>query len=59
MSDTPPLTPAEAATKLRVTRRWVYALCARGDLRVIRFSAYGRIQIPAEDVERLQRPAGA
>ena len=57
MTDAPKTyTPAEAAKELGISRTWVYQLCQRGELSTIRLHTYGRIRIPAEELQRVRKP---
>lgn len=52
MTDTPLLTPEEVATRLRTTRRHVYNLIKRGDLKAVRIGVRAW-RIPAENLDAL------
>ena len=49
-------TPLEAAQRLNVTAYHVRRLIHEGHIRVIRFSTYGRMHIPIEEIERITKP---
>lgn len=49
-------TPREVANRIGVTTEHVRRLVREGHIKVIRFSTYGRMRIPADEVKRLETP---